>query len=626
MLKNERKEYLELLSEKYPTKQSILTEIINLSAILNLPKGTEHFMSDIHGEYDAFLHILNNCSGIIWEKACIVFDDRLSEVDISDLCTLIYYPVQKLKILKSNGKVNAFFYKRILLQLIELTKYISSKYTRSKVKKAMSPDFAYIIDELLHAQPDDKQSSQDGYHEKIIETIIDLNNAESFIIELCSLIKCLAVDKLHIVGDIYDRGANADKIVNLLMDHHDLDIEWGNHEIIWMGAACGNDACIASVVRNNIKYENLNILERGYGISLRQLILFAEKYYHTDNLYKSAFRAISIIMFKLESRIIKRHPEYEMDGSLYLDKINYDKFTVEIDGQSYPLDRSFFPTVDPQDPYKLTDEEIKVIDDLKDAFLSSESLQKHIDFLYEYGSVYKVYNQNLLYHGCIPLDENGVFEKVMIGDQYYHGKNFLDAADKKIRRAYLKRQEDDIDFMWFLWGANKSPLCGRTLRTFERMFFKDENLWKEPQNSYYNFCNHEQTCTMILNEFGLYSPWSHIINGHTPIKEIQGESPIKANGKLIVIDGGFCSAYQPATGIAGYTLIFNSHGMRIKSHTAFDGIDKVLSENFDIESTSQIFETAEKRIMVADTDNGSLMKKSIEDLKELLYYYDDLDR
>ncbi|MGN0460643.1 MAG: fructose-1,6-bisphosphatase [Ruminococcus sp.] len=616
----EKERYFELLAEKYPTEQAVCREIINLNAILNLPKGTEHFISDIHGEFEAFCHILNNCSGVIAEKAELVFKDTLSRDERRELCTLIYYPKEKLSLIKSENKNSEGWYRTTLNELIALARVLASKYTRSKVRKALPQEFSYIIDELIHIQ-EDEDNNQIVYHEKILDTIIQINSADDFIIALSALIKRLAVDHLHIVGDIFDRGACADKILDLLMNYHSLDIQWGNHDILWMGACAGSKACIAAVLYNNIKCGNTEILENSYGISLRNLFLFAESVYG-DDIDKSVMKAISVILFKLEGQIIMSHPEYEMEDRLLLHKIDFENCTIQNDRGIFRLNNSHFPTLDKNNPYELSDEEKEIMDEFYHAFINSHRLNKHIKFLYDKGSMYLVHNDNLLFHGCIPMDEEGNLQGVEIGGHIYKGKNYLDYADKVARRAFsAKKTQDDLDFMWYLWCGKKSPLSGRNVRTFERAFIDDKSAWKEEVNPYYRHYHSEKTCCMILREFELYSDLAHIINGHTPVRTVEGESPIRANGRLIVIDGGFCNHYHKTTGIAGYTLIFNSHGMRIKSHHPFESIFKALSENKDIDSDSSLVETECKRIRVKNTDNGRRIEETIEELMELLEIY-----
>ena len=613
--------WIKLLKEKYPTKQAVCREIINLTAIINLPKGTEHFMSDIHGEYEAFLHIMNNCSGVIREKVRMLFLETLSVREQQEICTLIYYPREVMNRKRNLNELSEDWYRLMLNYLLELAKMVSSKYTRSKVRRALPKEFGDIIDELLHFMPDE-DDNQIRYHRQILDTIIGIENSEEFIVALAELIKRLAVDHLHIVGDIFDRGGDADKILDLLMEYHSLDIEWGNHDILWMGAACGNEASIATVVKNNMKYNNIQILESGYGISLRSLVLFGEKTYPELEVMEAAQKALSIILFKLEGQTILRHPEYNMQDRLLLDKIDYENKTVVSQQMTYAMKDTDFPTVDREHPYELTEGEQKVIQDLKFSFLNSHRLQKHVDFLFEKGCMYKRYNENLLYHGCIPLDEQGNFDGMEIDGNTYMGREYLDYAERMVRKVRKgEAGQDELDFMWYLWTGKKSPLCGRNIKTFERTFIQDKTAWKEPTDPYYKFYHTEKTCNMILREFGLFSPLSHIINGHTPVKTVEGEEPVRANGKLIVIDGGFSQAYHKTTGIAGYTLIYNSHGMRIKAHQPFESVEKVLEENKDIESTSTMFETEADRIMVGDTDEGKEIKEEIQMLKKLLEVY-----
>lgn len=613
--------WIKLLKEKYPTKQAVCREIINLTAIINLPKGTEHFMSDIHGEYEAFLHIMNNCSGVIREKVRMLFSETLSVREQQEICTLIYYPREVMNRKRNLNELSEDWYRLMLNYLLELAKMVSSKYTRSKVRRALPKEFGDIIDELLHFMPDE-DDNQIRYHRQILDTIIGIENSEEFIVALAELIKRLAVDHLHIVGDIFDRGGDADKILDLLMEYHSLDIEWGNHDILWMGATCGNEASIATVVKNNMKYNNIQILESGYGISLRSLVLFGEKTYPELEVMEAAQKALSIILFKLEGQTILRHPEYNMQDRLLLDKIDYENKTVVSQQMTYAMKDTDFPTVDREHPYELTEGEQKVIQDLKFSFLNSHRLQKHVDFLFEKGCMYKRYNENLLYHGCIPLDEQGNFDGIEIDGNTYMGREYLDYAERIVRKVRKgEAGQDGLDFMWYLWTGKKSPLCGRNIKTFERTFIQDKTAWKEPTDPYYKFYHTEKTCNMILREFGLFSPLSHIINGHTPVKTVEGEEPVRANGKLIVIDGGFSQAYHKTTGIAGYTLIYNSHGMRIKAHQPFESVEKVLEENKDIESTSTMFETEADRIMVGDTDEGKEIKEEIQMLKKLLEVY-----
>ncbi len=618
--------YLELLAEKYPTEQAVCREIINLKAILGLPKGTEHFMSDLHGEYEAFCHILNNCSGVIREKVDLLFEETLSDIDREEICTLIYYPVEKLEMMKKESRNNEEWYRVILGELIEIARLLSSKYTRSKVRKAMPDEYAYILDELIHVQKDE-DDNQVSYHQNIIDTLLELDSADAFIEVLAALIKRLAVDHLHIVGDIFDRGPCADRIMDLLMNYHSLDIEWGNHDILWMGAAAGSEACIATVIRNNLKYHNIRILENSYGISLRNLTLFAEKLYPDTEPMEAALKAISVLLFKLEGQVILRNPDYQMTDKLLLHQVNVQNHTVCIAGTDYEICEETFPTVsfDPSNPevsYELTVEEKQVMEGLRMAFVGSVRLRQHMDFLYQKGSMYRIFNGNLLFHGCVPLDESGNLEGVVFHQKRYRGRDYLDYAERIARRAWSKdATQKELDFMWYLWCGRKSPLSGRNIKTFERTYVKDESTWHEASNPYYQYYEQEKICNMILHEFNLYSDRSHIINGHTPVRTSRGEHPVRANGRLMVIDGGFCKSYHKTTGIAGYTLIFNSHGIRIKSHQPFQSVYAALTENKDIESRSELVETERERLMVRNTDTGKKILEDIKGLKMLLQAY-----
>ena len=640
----EEVKYLKLLSKRFPTIQTVSSEIINLRAILDLPKGTEHFMSDLHGEHEAFLHILNNCSGVIREKVDIVFGNSVFDDERASLATLIYYPEEKLEKIKEEVPNLHQWYRVTLHRLIEVCRWVSSKYTRSKVRKALPSDFAYIIDELLHTNYDARNKEQ--YYNKIIDTIVDIDRADAFIIALATLIKRLAVDHLHVVGDIFDRGPRADVIMDLLEQHHSVDIQWGNHDILWMGAAAGSEACIANVLNNSLKYANLDMIESGYGISLRPLVTFAQETYQGDcscftpkvssqQKYNSndivldskLHKAIVVIQFKLEGQIIRRNPEYRMEDRLLLDKINYEAKTVRIGGVDYPIRDWDFPTIDPKDPYALTEREREVMDQLKSSFLHSEKLQRHVRFLYSAGALYKCYNSNLLYHGCIPMEEDGSFTKMEIGGQVVSGRGLMDQAEKMARNAFFSRFESPEklkgqDFMWYMWCGPNSPLFGKDrMTTFERYLVEDKASWEEHKNPYYKYTVHGDACRRILEEFGLNPEVSHIVNGHVPVKTKDGENPVKADGKLIVIDGGFCRAYQKTTGIAGYTLIYNSYGMRLISHGPFTSVQQAIEDNQDILSTSKIFEVLDRRCTVEYTDTGAEIKEQIESLKKLLDAY-----
>jgi fructose-1,6-bisphosphatase-3 len=630
--------YLKLFSANYPTIRSVITELINLNAILNLPKGTEHFISDIHGEYEAFQHIMNNCSGVIREKVDFKFGESMTMEQRSQLCTLIYYPKQKLELERNriyeqekksdeeNQQMEIKWQEDVLLHLIELCKFLSSKYTRSKVRKSMPKEYSYIMDELLHAATNE-DLNQKIYHQEILKSIIETKSANDFIIELASLIKVLAVDQLHVVGDIYDRGPNPDKVMELLMKQHDVDLQWGNHDVLWMGAAAGSEACIAAAIRNNVAAGNYEFLESGYGISLRPLALFAESQYpHEPSMEKAIIKAISIILFKLEAQIIKRNPEFQMQDRLLLERIDFEKGVLQFNQNTYPLEMTDFVTVDPKAPEQLTQEEQKVMDHLRNSFLNSSLLHTHIKFLYRNGSMYKGHNQNLLYHGCIPLNQDGSFACLKLNGKRLCGKALMDEFESIARHAYFgkntKKQEYELDCMWYLWCGSLSPLFGRAkMTTFERMFITDPETHKEVKNAYYQLCDEEEICSRILEEFGLSSELGHIINGHVPVRVSEGETPLRAGGKLLFIDGGFCKAYQKKTGIAGYTLICNSHGMRLLSHRPFWGIESAIQNNDDIITSSKVVETATERLMVRNTDVGTNLTDQIAILNRLLEAY-----
>lgn len=638
--------YLEALSKQYPTVRTAAAEIINLRAILDLPKGTEHFISDIHGEHEAFRHILNNASGCIREKIDLLFKDSISSGERAELATLIYYPRAKLKELSAKHTDLSEHYRLILLRLVTIVRLVASKYTRSKVRKALTPEYAYILEELI-MNDKDNQENRSSYHENILSSIIDLGQAENMIIDLATTIKRLIVDRLHIVGDIFDRGARPDIVLDDLMNYHGVDIQWGNHDILWMGAACGSRTCIANALNNSFTYGNLDTIEVGYGINLRPLALFATKTYAKSNI--SSFlpkdddynklenstarmiaqmhKAIVVILLKLEGNIIRRNDNFMMQDRLLLDKINYDKGTVSVDGKSYKLMDCDFPTINPTNPYELTKEEETVIDQLQTSFLRSEKLQRHVNFLFSKGGLYKCYNNNLLFHGCIPMNEDKTLMSLEIEGEQLCGKELLDKIERIVHRGYFAGENSFArklgkDLMWFLWCGKNSPLFGRTkMCTFERLLIEDTETHQEPRNCYYELYNDENACLTILNEFGLNNPHSHIINGHIPVRKNKGESPIKANGRLIVIDGGFCHHYQTKTGTAGYTLVYNSYGMRIIAHEKFEGVMKAIEGNKDILSTTNIFDVLEKRIRVSETDEGEKIKKQIDGLTLLLAAY-----
>ncbi len=613
----ERLKYLTLLAERYPTVQALCTEIVNLEARLGLPKGTEHFMSDIHGEYEAFCHIMNNCSGVIREKVNMLFGGVMTEREISSLCTLIYYPQEKLKLLKKQKALTRTWYRRTLQDLIALSKLLSSKYTREQVRRAMPEAYAFLLDELLHAQADE-DDNQVAYHNRLLESLMDLGECDRFIIEVSALIKHLAVARLHVVGDIFDRGARADSVLELLEKHHAVDITWGNHDILWMGAASGSPVCCCAVARNCLSYRNMDILERGYGIPLRPLTVFAEQRYPGLSPEEAALHAVTLMMFKLEGQLVARNPDFGMEERRLLHRVDWQKGSFSDDEGEWPL-RTLPPVhLDQEDPYRLSQEEETVVGGLVEAFRQSIRLRRQVNFLYERGRLYRKYNHNLLFHGCVPMTEDGAFRAVEVEGRKCSGRALMDALDAIARRAYFEGDQKALDFMWYLWCADYSPLCGRKIKTFQRYFTEAEEAWREPRDLYYTFVNESAACVRLLEEFGLRDEQARIINGHTPIRVTHGESPIKAGGKCIVIDGGFCRAYQKTTGIAGYTLISNSHGMRIVSHQPFTSLEDALGEDRDIHSQPYVFATWEKRKMVADTDHGQKMQERIADLHDLL--------
>lgn len=643
----ERLEYLKLLARQYPNVQSACTEIINLRAIQNLPKGTEHFLSDVHGEYEAFQHILNSASGVVREKIDELLGSTVPRSDRDQMATLIYYPEEKLEEIERETEDMREWYRITFHRLIDLCCLVSAKYTRSKVRKAMPPEYAYIIDELIHTHYEKNEADKRDYYENIINTIIDLDRASNFLIQLCELIKRLAVDHLHLVGDIFDRGPGADVIMDSLMAYHSVDIQWGNHDILWMGAASGSRTLVATVLVNSLRYNNLETIETGYGISLRPLSVFAEEFYRhcdisrfeikvakededkiTDRdrvLCARMHKAISMILFKLEGQKIRRNPDFHMDDRLLLDKIDYQSGTITVDGQAYPMLDTDFPTVDPADPYALTPEEDTLINTLTRSFRHSEKLQRHVRFLYSKGSLYRICNGNLLFHGCIPMDEDGALMRFsLMGCENLSGRAFLDYADRVARRAYYNRpgspeRQQGMDFLWWLWAGRSSPIFGRDrMTTFERRFIADESTWAEPKNAYYHLYNDPAVCEGILKEFGLEGPHCHIINGHVPVKSRKGESPVKGGGRLVVIDGGFCKAYQQTTGIAGYTLIYNSTCFRLVAHEPFMGKAAAIHKNYDIASTSQVFERLESRTMIRQTDIGQRLQGQIDELIDLV--------
>ncbi|WP_022768674.1 fructose-bisphosphatase class III [Butyrivibrio sp. NC2007] len=635
-------EYLRLLSKEFPNSRKAAAEIINLRAICALPKGTEYFFSDIHGEYEAFSHLLRSSSGIIRAKIEETFGNQMTEAEQLQLANLIYYPrevIDEIRHDETYTQKDLQEHQKITInRLISICRVVSSKYTRSKVRKKMPADYAYAIDELLHLDMNDFNKKL--YYSEIINGIIEIDFADEFIIALCELIQNLTIDSLHIIGDIFDRGARPDLVMEELMNFHDVDIQWGNHDIDWMGAACGNTACIANVLRIGTSYNTFDALEDGYGINLRPLSMFAAEVYGDDpcecfkthildeNKYDAVnpklaakmCKAISIIQLKLEGQLIEKHPEYGLEFRLLLDKIDYDKGEVTIEEKTYKLNDTNFPTIDPKDPYKLTEAEETLIRTLRFSFMHSQLLIKHVQFLYSHGGMYRIVNENLLYHGCIPMDESGNFVPMTTSDGSFMGKELMDYINKKAHdaffldsRDYPKEKQDAVDLMWYLWCGPYSPLFGKDkITTFERMFLKQEKeLTKENFNPYYKFSGMEPYADKILKEFGLDPEWAHIINGHVPVKTAKGESPVKAGGKLYIIDGGISKAYHEQTGIAGYTLIFNSHHLALAQHKPF-------VKGKENTPTIQITEKTKKRILVQDTDIGKGLQKQIDDLKDLL--------
>lgn len=639
----ENKDSLELLSEKFPTISQAASEVINLKSILNLPKGTEHFLTDLHGEYEAFNHVMKNASGVVKRKINNVLGKTLSQSDINELASLIYYPEEKLHLVKEKENNLSDWYKITIYRLIQVCRDASSKYTRSKVRKALPKDFAYIIEELLHE--DEERFNKKEYYNKIIDTIVDLEKSDDFIINIAAVIQRLTIDHLHIIGDVYDRGPGPHFIMDTLMKHHSLDIQWGNHDILWMGAGAGDRACIANAIRICLRYANMDILEEGYGINLFPLATFAMSTYKDDDCSKfkpkmsagSEFvpdndidllsrmhKAITMIQFKLEHEIVTNHPEYEMKDRLLLDKIDYEECTIKIGKEVYKLNIHTFPTVDPKAPWKLTEDEKNVIDKLRYSFLKSEKLQRHIRFMFAKGSMYLKYNSNLLFHASIPMNADGTFKKLKFDGEEYSGRALLDKMEQLAREAYFERENKDncTDFLWYLWCHQDSPLFGKDkMATLERYFIDDKTPHKERYTPYYTLVAEEKYAKMVLEEFGIDPEIGHIINGHVPVKTGKGESPIKANGKLLVIDGGFAKAYQSETGIAGYTLIDNSYGLQLASHEPFESIEKSVNDGIDIRSTVSVVEKVVDRKKVSDTDIGQKLSKQIYYIEMLLGAY-----
>ncbi len=643
-IENDRR-VLELLSQSFPDISAASTEIINLEAILNLPKGTEHFVADLHGEHEAFRHILKNASGDIKRKVNELYGNALREGEIREICSLIYYPEQKLEYIAASGENNADFYSTTLHRLVRVCQSVSSKYTRSKVRKALPKSFAYIIEELMHESPsdDDKQA----YFNRIIETIITTGQADAFIVALCNVIQRLSIDQLHILGDIYDRGPGAHIIMDTLCDYGKFDIQWGNHDALWMGAAAGNDACIANVLRLSLRYGNLATLEDGYGINLVPLATFAMEIYgddpcdgfgphldedsphseKTQRLIAKMHKAISILQFKLEAQLIDRRPEWGMADRKLLGNIDYDRKVFVLDGKDYEMRNANFPTINPEDPYALSPEEEELIQKLHHSFRVSDKLNKHIKCLFSHGCMFGIYNSNLLFHASMPLNADGSLKDVEINGKRFRGKALMKEIGSTMRAAfnYDTAPEDRSfarDYYWYLWCGPDSPLFDKSkMATFERYFLVDKETHHEEKGYYYKLRNNEDVCDMILNEFGVTGPHRHIINGHVPVRLNKGETPIRANGKLMVIDGGFAKAYHETTGMAGYTLVFHSRGFQLVKHEPFTSAEEAIKNGTDIVSTTQIVEMSSKRMRVRDTDKGHILQSQINELTELLYAY-----
>ena len=640
---DEHLRYLRLLSQKYKTVAAAASEIIRIEALLRLPKGTEHFMSDLHGEHEAFVHILNSASGVIREKIDTVLGPDVPAEERAELATLVYYPNQKLPELKARQPDLHAWYRLTLLRLIDLCRFVSSKHTRDHVRRCLPQNCGYILDELLHAHFEDHDKDQ--YYGEIIESILRYDRADAYIVRFCEVIKRLAVDRLHIVGDLFDRGPRPDRILDSLMAHHQVDIQWGNHDVVWMGAAAGSPLCIMTVLKTTLAYNNLDTLEGGYGISLRQLERFAQSTYadsdvsrwipHADprtaagdlNAAAQMHKAVTVMMLKLEAQVIARNPDFDLQGRDFLNHIDFAAGTVDYHGTVYPLLDCDFPTVDPAAPTTLTAEEARVIAGLVRSFAESERLQRHVQFLYAHGAFYKICNGNLLYHGAVPMTEDGAFAAIRFEGVARSGKQLFDYCDRRARQGYSAPPGSPArlagqDFLWYLWCGAKSPLFGRSaMTTFERLYIADPAAHREIKDPYYRHIAALDTAERILREFGLAGVGCHIVNGHVPVRAIEGESPIKGGGRLIIIDGGFCRAYHQRTGIAGYTLVYNSRGLILRTHQPFESAEKAIHEDEDIASKSEYIYTAPQRILVRDTDEGGRKQALIRDLCALVEAY-----
>lgn len=642
--------YLKLLAKSFPTEQAACTEIINLEAILNLPKGTEHFITDLHGENEAFEHVLRNGSGVIRQKVEMIFGATLTETEIRELCTLIYYPEDKIRAVRSTLRTRARmqeWYRVMLMRIIQVMAVCSSKYTRSKVRKALPREYSYIVEELLHEWIEDNQNKR-RYMMSIVDTIIATGRADHFIATICNVIHRLVIDSLHIIGDIYDRGPGAHLIMETLCNYHNYDIQWGNHDVVWMGAAAGSRACVANVLRMCFRYANLSTLEDGYGINLLPLTTFAMETYADDpctlfrpkkNEYEQLpesqlaliakmHKAIAIIQFKQEKLVIDRNPEFGMEDRNVLHLIDFKKGTIHLGGKDYPLKDTHFPTIDPDNPYALTPAELEVLEGVTRSFETSEKLRRHIKCFLEHGSLYLVRNSNLMFHGSVPMNPDGSFKEMMIQGKPYSGRKLFDKVDQMVRNAYYTREETPRrqagqDFIWYLWCGPVAPTFDKDkMATFERYFIADKEPQKETNGAYKELKNRADICEKILREFGVTDMrHAHIINGHIPVKTLKGESPIKAEGRLLVIDGGYSKAYQPETGIAGYTLIYNSQSLKLVQHAPFTTREKAVKFGLDILSETKVLEFEESRRYVRDTDQGAEIKEQIDDLYQLLDAY-----
>ena len=644
---NDNMRYLQLLAKEFPNVPKVTTEIINLEAILQLPKSTEHFLADLHGENEAFQHVLRNASGNIKRKVQETFDKYLSEQEIKELCTLIYYPEEKLEMVKLEKRDMSDFYQTTLNRLIMVCRNVSSKYTRSKVRKSLPEQFAFIIEELLHESSDGHNKHE--YYNIIVRTIIRTRRAEPFIVQLCYLIQRLAIDRLHILGDIFDRGPGAHLIMDTLCNYHNLDIQWGNHDILWMGAAAGNPACAAAVIRLSLRYANTKTLEDGYGINMVPLATFAMETYaddpcdifkpfidfngensprqKTQRLIAQMHKAIAVIQFKLESQLYMQNPDWKMSDRCLLEKMDFENGTIEYNGKTYPIEDRYFPTIDKDNPYCLNEEEQEIMDSLVRSFRTSERLQRHMQCLLANGGMYAVCNSNLLFHASMPLNEDGTLREVEIQGQTYKGKELMRRIEQIIRLAYEEGAEDDErsyarDFFWYLWCGPDSPLFDKSkMTTFERYFINNKEVHIEEKGWYFKLRDREDVCERLLDDFEVDGKYRHIINGHVPVKVGKGENPIKAGGRLMVIDGGFARAYHSTTGIAGYTLVYHSRGFQLVQHAPFTSTEEAVREGIDIQSTTSIVETSNRRVLVADTDIGRELRKQIAELELLLRAY-----